>query len=105
VDSPIHLEEGDGGRTCILGVRAQPGARREGCVGTWNGLLKIAVRTPAENGRANERLREVIAEMFDLKLSAVELASGETSRVKRIRLRESAANVRAHLDRILSAKE
>lgn len=99
----VHLQESDGGRTCTLSVRAQPGARREGCVGTWNGMLKIAVRAPAEDGRANERLLCVIAELFDLRRSAVELVGGQSARVKRIRLTERAASVRARIAELLAA--
>jgi uncharacterized protein (TIGR00251 family) len=72
---------------CILAVRAQPGARRNGVVGEQNGALKVAVTAPPERGRANQAIEEVLAHALGLKKSQVALASGQTSRDKRFLLR------------------
>ena len=71
----------------LLPVRAQPGARREGVVGEQNGALKVAVQAPAEDGRANKALVEVLREALGLKRSQVELISGAASRDKRFLIR------------------
>lgn len=67
---------------CRLLVRAQPGARREGLVGLWNGRLKLAVRVPPSEGRANESLAELIALALDLRPSSVQLVVGAHGREK-----------------------
>jgi uncharacterized protein (TIGR00251 family) len=105
VDVSIEVHEDANGRSSVLDVRVQPGARREGCVGTWNGMLKIAVRAPPADGRANERLLLVVAEMFDVRRSEVELLAGHTSRVKRIRIACDAARARVRIAALLAALE
>jgi uncharacterized protein len=72
---------------CVLAVRAQPGARRNGVVGKQNGALKIAVTAPPDRGRANTAIAEVLADALGLKKSQVGLISGPTSRAKRFLLR------------------
>ena len=72
---------------CILPVRAQPGARKTAILGEYNGSLKIAVMAPADRGRANRALLEVLHEALGLKRSQVELLSGETGREKRFLIR------------------
>jgi hypothetical protein len=102
VDEPIRVHEEDGGRSSVLEVRAQPGARRERCAGAWNGMLKIAVAAPPEDGRANERVLAVVAALFGLRRSEVELIAGWTSRVKRIRIAAAASAVRARIAELLA---
>lgn len=65
-------------------VRAQPGARREGLVGYWNGRLKVALRSPPEDGRANEELCVVLARALGLRAGQVELVGGARSRQKEL---------------------
>ena len=72
--------------SCALLVRAQPGAKRSALVGVWNGRLKVALRAPAEDGRANEELIEVLAKILGLKRQALLLLSGAKSRLKEISL-------------------
>jgi uncharacterized protein (TIGR00251 family) len=72
---------------CLLPVRAQPGARKAGILGEQADALKVAVTAPADHGRANKALVEVLREALDLKRSQVALVSGETSRTKRFLIR------------------
>jgi uncharacterized protein (TIGR00251 family) len=75
---------------CVIGIRAQPGARKNGVVGEHNGLLKVAVTAPADKGRANEALVEVLAAALGVKRSQIELLSGATSRAKKFLIRGTA---------------
>ena len=68
-------------------VRTQPGSRRSGIVGERNGALKIAVSAPAEKGKANDAIQEILCEQLGLKRSQVQLLAGPTSRDKRFLLR------------------
>jgi uncharacterized protein (TIGR00251 family) len=97
VPTPIRIEATPDGQACLLSVKAQPGARRCGSAGAWNGMLKVAVASPAEDGRANAELVRAIAKMLGMKRSAVSLVSGERSREKRFRVEASAEVVAAKL--------
>jgi uncharacterized protein (TIGR00251 family) len=72
---------------CILPVRAQPGARRNGVQGEQGGALKIAVTAPPDDGRANAALVEALREVLKVKRSQIELLSGQTSREKKFLIR------------------
>ncbi len=72
---------------CVLLVRAQPSARRNGIVGKQAGALKVAVTAPAQDGRANAALVEVLAKQLGIRRSQIELAAGPTSREKRFLIR------------------
>jgi uncharacterized protein YggU (UPF0235/DUF167 family) len=88
----------DGGEATQLDVRAQPGAKRSGFAGFWNGMPKIAVSAPPVDGRANEEIARVIADVFGLKASAVEPIRAGKSRQKSFRLACSPDAVLAKLD-------
>lgn len=98
----IALESAAGGRAVRLPVRAQPGARRSALVGAWNGSLKLSVSAPAESGRANEALRELLAELFGLRPSAIELVRGHSARSKVFQLALPPEEARARLARLLA---
>lgn len=72
---------------CVLKIRAQPGARRAGVVGVHAGMLKVAVTAPADRGRANDAIADVLAEAIGVKRSQVELISGPTHREKKFLIR------------------
>lgn len=84
--SPDGLQAETSGAGVCLEVRVQPGARRTGVAGRWNGVLKLAVAVPPEDGRANEAVRLLLAELFGLRPSAVELLRGHSARTKVFRL-------------------
>ncbi len=92
------------GRACRLRVRAQPGARREGLAGTWNGMLKLAVSAPPEDGRANESLARLLSGLLGLKQNQVALLSGERARNKEFRVELPCQAVRARLSARLDAQ-
>jgi len=74
-----------------LAVRAQPGAKKTAITGVYGegatAQMKIAVKAPPLEGRANQALIAFLAETLDVAKSAVELKSGELSRSKVFLLR------------------
>jgi len=94
----VRLDPTPDGRGCLLAVRAQPGARRDGATGIRNGSLALGVTSPAEDGRANADLERLLAEILGLRKSQVRLHSGERSREKRFRIEADAGTVRARIE-------
>ena len=69
-----------------LSVHAQPGAKRDEISGLHGDRLRVRVSAPAEDGKANARLVEVVAAAFRLRRAQVEIVSGESSRRKELLL-------------------
>ena len=65
-----------------LAVRAQPGAKKNAIVGEQAGALKVSVTAPAQDGRANEALIELLAAALKLRRSQFTLLNGATNRNK-----------------------
>lgn len=68
----------------VISIKAQPRARREGITGVWNGFLKIAVREPAENGKANDAILAVLCGALGLRKHSLQIISGFTSSKKQV---------------------
>ncbi len=67
----------------ILVVHAHPGARRNAILGERAGALRVAVAAPAEKGKANAAIQNVLAQSLGCRPSQVALITGETARQKR----------------------
>lgn len=68
-------------------VRVQPRASRTELAGEHAGALKLRLAAPPIDGKANEACRRFLADLLDVRLNAVEIVNGESSRDKRIRVR------------------
>lgn len=70
-------------------VKAVPRAALSEVVGyTTDGAMKVRVAAVPDKGKANEELRDVLAEWFSVPKSNVELLQGETSQRKVLRVRK-----------------
>jgi uncharacterized protein len=78
------LEREDG---VVFLVRVQPRASKDEIAGEMEGALKVRLRAPAVEDRANEALVEFLAQLLKTPRSAVRILSGERSRTKRIEIR------------------
>jgi uncharacterized protein len=81
----LEVQEREGAATFL--VRVQPRASRDEIAGETGGALKVRLRAPALENRANEALVEYLAELLKTPRSAVRILSGERSRTKRIEIR------------------
>ena len=72
--------------TLILSVRVQPRASRDEVAGVMDGALKIRLRAPAVENRANEALVEFLAGLLKTPKSAVRIRGGAQSRIKHIEI-------------------
>jgi len=67
-------------------------------------VLKARVTAAPEKGKANASLVELLAERLKIPKSAIEIASGETSRVKSIRITGDADALAARLEALGECK-
>lgn len=77
-------EAGDG---VALNLEVQPGARHPGFpagFNPWRGRIQARVQAPAEDGQANEALREVVSQFFQVPAANVQLTQGATHRQKTV---------------------
>ena len=81
----VETQERDG--AVVFSVRVQPRASKDEIAGEMAGALKIRLRAPAVEDRANEALIDFLAALLKTPRSAVSILSGERSRVKRIEIR------------------
>jgi uncharacterized protein (TIGR00251 family) len=89
------------GDAVAVAVKVQPRARRPGLHGlvpdTDGERLAIAVREPAEDGRANRAACAALAASVGVPSSQVEVAAGAASRRKTLRISGDAAAIAARL--------
>ncbi len=72
--------------SCTLELKTIPNAPRDAIAGWLGGALKVKVRAPALDGRANEALLAFLAAELGLPRRAVTLVRGEKSRRKVVRV-------------------
>ena len=72
--------------SCTLKLKVIPHAPRDELAGWLGGALKVRIRAPALEGRANDALLEFLATELRLPRRAVTLVRGEKSRHKAVRL-------------------
>jgi len=70
----------------ILRVHIIPNAKIDKISGEYNSAIKIKLRAPAVDGKANAALRRFLAERLSVPQRAIVLESGERSRDKVIRI-------------------
>jgi hypothetical protein len=81
----LEVQEREGAVSLL--VRVQPRASMDEIAGEMGGALKVRLRAPAVEDRANEALVEFLAELLITPKSAVRILSGERSRTKRVEIR------------------
>ncbi len=81
----LELQEREGAVT--FSVRVQPRASKDEVAGEMGGALKVRLRAPAVEDRANEALVEYLAQLLKTPRAAVRILSGERSRTKRMEIR------------------
>jgi hypothetical protein len=93
---------------CSLAVRVQPGSRQNAITGVYGqaaeSQLKIALKAPPIEGRANEALIAFLADFFGLPRSAVSITHGQSGRLKLVILRAlKTADAQARIRTALSS--
>ena len=72
----------------IIDIEVQPESKRTGITGfnDWRNRLSISVSAQAKEGKANQAVMHVLSKIFELDKSAIEIVSGHTSRMKKIKI-------------------
>ncbi|MFZ9681811.1 MAG: DUF167 domain-containing protein [Cephaloticoccus sp.] len=73
-------------KSCLLAIKAVPNAPRSAVVGWMGETLKVRLHAPPVDGQANAELCRFLAETLCLPKGAVTLATGGSSRTKRLRI-------------------
>lgn len=82
-DSLIEFGYRIGDNGCVkITVRVKPRSKKESVTKAGDGVFRVAVKDPANEGRANNRLIELLSKHFDVPKSRISIVSGETSRIK-----------------------
>jgi len=74
------------GESCILEIKAVPGAPKSEVCGTLGEAIKIKVKAPAVEGKANEALLRFLSDTLDIPMRSLMLVKGDCSRFKRVKL-------------------
>jgi hypothetical protein len=72
--------------TIILQIKVTPNASKNQITG-WEGeVLRLRIKGVPEKGRVNEELIEFLADTLDIAKSNIQILSGHTSRIKRVKI-------------------
>ena len=83
---------------CVIVVKATPRASKSEIAGAEDEWLRVRLKAPPVDGKANAELAALFAKTFGIPKRAVEILTGGTSRLKRVKLRGvSADTVTSHL--------
>ncbi len=73
----------------VLTLHIQPNATKTEIIGLHGDALKIRLKAPPVDGKANEALCAFLAEIFAVRRHSVVLLSGESNRQKRILIKQA----------------
>jgi uncharacterized protein (TIGR00251 family) len=68
--------------SCRLSLKVVPGAPRDEIAGELGDAIRVKLRAPPVDGRANHALLSFLADRLDVHASALRLVAGETARRK-----------------------
>jgi hypothetical protein len=74
------------GDDLLLTLRVQPRGGRTGFAEPMGDAMKVRLRAPPVDGRANDELLRFLAETFGVRRDAVVLVSGRQGRSKQVRI-------------------
>lgn len=76
----------------ILAVQIQPNARKSEILGLLNGALKIRIKAPPIDGKANEEVISFLSQELGIPKKYLSIKSGQTSKKKLIEIAPSYAS-------------
>ena len=86
-------------------VFVQPRAAKDAVVGVHGASLKVKVKAPPVDGKANEAAARLVAGLLQVPASAVSVVAGHSSRHKRLEVADvTPEKVACELERVLSSR-
>jgi uncharacterized protein (TIGR00251 family) len=82
LDPYARLELSDRGTGVRLTVRVRPKSSRSAVLGEREGGLEVALTAPPVDGAANAELKELLARVFGVRKSNVDIVVGASGRTK-----------------------
>ena len=76
----IFFKEKDNG--VLVNIKAVPNSSKNELCGVLDGALKVKIKAPAVENKANVELVKYFSKLLKIPKSAIELASGNTSKIK-----------------------
>jgi len=83
-------------------VRVQPGASKNEIMGLQQDALKVRISAPPVKGKANKALIDFLAKQLGVKKSEIEIISGHSSKIKKIKVVGEVVKIEKNLQRFLS---
>jgi len=87
-----------------LWIHVTPRARRDAVGGTHGDALRVAVKAPPVDGKANAACVRLLAAAFDVPRSAVDLAPDARGRRKRVRIAGDRGRLEARHEALATAR-
>ncbi len=81
----------------IFPVRVVPRASKSEIVGEHDGALKVRIASPPVDGAANAELVKLLSKTFNVSKSAIEILSGETSKTKKVQIKNASSKKLAEI--------
>ena len=66
----------------IISLHVLPNAPKSEIIGEHNGLLKIKIKAPPVDGKANDAIIKFFSDIFDISKSKIEILKGDKSKGK-----------------------
>jgi len=95
----LNIQKIDDG--VIFKIKVQPGAAKNEIVGVQGDVLRIKINAPPVKGKANRALIDFLAEKLGVKKSEIEILSGHTSKIKKIKVLGEGGKIEKNLQRFL----
>lgn len=70
----------------LLRVKVKPSSKKEEVKKISESEYEVKVSAPPERGKANEKLREILADFFGVPKGRVKILRGHTSRIKLVEI-------------------
>ena len=70
----------------MIQVKVKPNAKTSSLVEGSDGVWQARLKAPPADGKANQELIALVAQVFECPRSAVSIAAGKTGRLKRVRI-------------------
>jgi uncharacterized protein len=86
--NPVRNSQGgDKAAAATISIRVQPRSSETGVAAIMDdGTIKVRLNAPPVEGKANEALIAYLADILDIKKSAIEIKSGHSARLKVLKI-------------------